>query len=152
MWHFVRRDLWLCPWIREGENMNKSSYVSEGRIITENKGREERPRKGVVWTKVISTRRMAKLSQRTGVEEGNNVTPPFCLKNRKLIPCRQSDTLRNWGPIIQIPAGETIFLTSMASRVVIWPTQLLNEWVSLPFAPGLKWSRREAGDSPQCRS
>jgi len=63
--------------------MNKSSYVSKGRIITENIGREERPRKSVVRTRVISTRRMMILSQGTGVEKRNNVTPTFLLKEQE---------------------------------------------------------------------
>lgn len=149
----MRRDLWLCPWIREVENMNKSSYVSKGRIITENKGREERPRKYVVWTRVISTRRMVILSQGTGVEKGNNVNPPFCLKSKKLIILSAGwlgRTLSNGGLIIQETTGEMIFLISIASRAVMWPTLPRVEWLLLDLAPELKRSRREADDSPQC--
>lgn len=83
-WHFVTRDLWLCLWIRELENMNKSSCISKGCIITENKSKGEKPRTRVVWTRVISTRRMGKLSQGTGWWGMSHTHPPFCLKNKKL--------------------------------------------------------------------
>ena len=135
----------ICGYVREYVRskiwINLVTYpkgVSLQKTRAERKGHE----KSVVWTRVISTRRMVILSQGKGVEQGSNVTPPFCLKNRKLIILSAGwlgRTLSNWGLIIQGTAGETIFfLISIAPRAVMWPHTASCWMDTLGSCPGVK--------------